>query len=139
MQRKEDLVAGVPLFSSLSTSELRDVVRLMDEIDIPAGRTIIHEGRTGGECFIVVDGMVEIRRDGERIAEVGPGDIVGELALLDKKPRSASAVTSTETRLLVLAPAEFRTLLSHHPGVREKIEASARERRSADLDSSAAD
>jgi CRP-like cAMP-binding protein len=125
VQSKEQLVSGVSLFASFSSGELREAVRLMDEVDVKAGRVLIEEGRTGGECFIVIDGRVEVRRDGQRIAEAGPGDVLGELALLDKKPRNASAVAIEPTRLLVMAPAEFHTLLNHHPDVRAKVEAAA--------------
>jgi CRP/FNR family transcriptional regulator, cyclic AMP receptor protein len=129
VKSKEQLVSGVPLFSDFSRRELQELVRLIDEIDVESGRTLIHEGRTGGECFIVAEGRVEIRRDGERIDEAGPGDVIGELALLDRKPRNASAVALEPTHLLVLAPPEFRTLLEHHPDVRTKVEAAAAERR----------
>ena len=125
MQTKEQLVSGVSLFASFSADELKEAVRLMDEIDVDAGRVLIEEGRTGGEFFVVVDGRVEVRRDGQRIDEAGPGEVLGELALLDKKPRNASAVAIAPTRLLVMAPAEFNTLLNHHPNVRAKVEAAA--------------
>jgi len=69
VQTKEQLVSGVSLFASFSADELKEAVRLMDEIDVDAGRVLIEEGRTGGECFVVVDGRVEVRRDGQRLDE----------------------------------------------------------------------
>jgi CRP/FNR family cyclic AMP-dependent transcriptional regulator len=126
---KEQLIRSVPLFAELSKEELKEVVRLVDEVDVDAGRVLIEEGATGGECFVVVEGRVEVRRDGEPIAEAGPGDVLGELALLDRKPRNASAVAVEPTRLLVLARTEFHSLMNHQPAVRSKVEAAAGERR----------
>jgi CRP-like cAMP-binding protein len=131
VESKEQLIRSVSLFANLSNDELREVVRLVDEVDVDAGHTLIEEGRTGGECFVIVDGRVEVLRDGERIDEAGPGEVLGELALLDRKPRNASAVALEPSRLLVLAPAEFRSLLNHQPDVRAKVEAAADQHRPA--------
>src|SRR6185503_10561117 len=77
--------------------------RLMDEIDLKPGTVIIREGNTGGEFFIVLEGTIEVKRKGRRLARLGPGDYLGEIALIDHGPRTATAMVETEARLLVLA------------------------------------
>jgi CRP/FNR family cyclic AMP-dependent transcriptional regulator len=129
VESKEQLIRSVPLFAELSDRELKEVVRLADEVDVDAGRVLIREGATGGECFVIVKGRVEVLRNGKPVAEAGPGEVLGELALLDRKPRNASAVALEPSRLLVLARTEFHSLLNHQPAVRDKVEAAAEQHR----------
>ncbi len=118
---KVELLRNVPLFSGLSTKELMSLSRLMDEVDLKPGTVIIREGNTGGEFFIVIEGTVEVKRGGRRVARLGAGDYLGEIALIDHGPRTATAMVETDARLLVLASREFHSMLASDPRIENKI------------------
>ena len=118
---KVELLRNVPLFSGLSTKELMSLSRLMDEVDLAPGTVIIREGNTGGEFFIVIEGIVEVKRGGRRLARLGPGDYLGEIALIDHGPRTATAIVETPARVLVLASREFASMLASDPRIENKI------------------
>ncbi len=121
MDGKLELLSRVPLFSGLDRAGLVQVGRLTDEIDLPAGRELLHEGSTPHEFFLIVDGSVAIDRDGERLNTLGPGDYLGEIALLDGGRRSATATAETDVRLLVLGTREFHSLMDEFPDVRVAV------------------
>ena len=118
---KVELIRNVPLFSGLSAKELMSLSRLMDEMDLKPGTVIIREGNTGGEFFIVLEGTIEVKRKGRRLARLGPGDYLGEIALIDHGPRTATAMVETDARLLVLASREFHSMLASDPRIENKI------------------
>jgi CRP/FNR family cyclic AMP-dependent transcriptional regulator len=119
--KQSEYLATVPLFSALSRSELRQVVGVAEELDVPAGRVLVIEGRTGREFFLILEGRADVRRNGRKIATLGPGQYFGELALIDRKPRSATVESATEMKLLVLGQREFAGLLESLPGVAAKL------------------
>ena len=118
---KVEMLRRVPLFSSCRPGELDRIAALADEVDVPAGRTLIREGATGQEFFIVLDGEIEVERDGTRLATLGPGDFLGEIALIDDRPRSATATTTRPSRLLVVGHREFHSLLDSHAQVQIQV------------------
>jgi CRP-like cAMP-binding protein len=118
---KLELIAAVPLFAGFNRREIEAVGRLMDEVDVKAGRVLMREGASGREFFIVVSGSVRVERNGRKVNELGPGDFLGEIALIDRGPRTATAVASDACRLLVLDIGGFRTLVSKYPTVQGKI------------------
>jgi CRP/FNR family transcriptional regulator, cyclic AMP receptor protein len=118
---KLELIAAVPLFAGFNRREIEAVGRLMDEIDVNAERVLMREGTSGREFFIVVSGNVRVERNGRKVNELGPGDFLGEIALIDGGPRTATAIAVEPCRLLVLAASSFRTLISKYPTVQGKI------------------
>jgi CRP/FNR family cyclic AMP-dependent transcriptional regulator len=118
-QAKADLLRNVPLFAGLSGRERQRLSRLMDEVDLPAETVIIREGNSGGEFFIVVEG--QIQRRGRTITHLGPGEFLGEIALIDKGPRTATAIVVEPSTLLVLASREFHSMLAADPRIENKI------------------
>ncbi|HEY7602470.1 MAG TPA: SLC13 family permease [Methylomirabilota bacterium] len=109
----------VSLFAELPREVLARLVSEFDELDLPAGRTLFSQGDPGDALYVVVSGAVEVRgeRDGqgERVAVLGPGDCLGEMALVTGDPRSATVVTLSDTRLLRLDQERFRALSERHP------------------------
>jgi len=101
------------LLDGLSNRDLRQVARLTTDVVIPAGQRLMRQGDVGREAFVLLEGHATVSRDGQPIAEVGPGDVVGELALLDRHERSATVTATTDIAALVLDPREFATLLEH--------------------------
>lgn len=118
---KLKLIAAVPLFAGLNRREIEALGRLMDEVDVKDGRVLMREGAVGREFFIVVSGSVRVERNGRKINELGPGDFLGEIALIDGGPRTATAIAAEPCRLLVLAASGFRTLVSKYPTAQGKI------------------
>ena len=119
---KRDLLREVALFAHCSDKELKHIESLLDEATVPAGRQLIREGEVGAEAFVIVEGQASVSLAGERLGSLGPGDAVGEMALLDRQsPRSATVVAETEMRLFVLDPRSFSNLLDQHPQVTRQI------------------
>ncbi len=115
-------ITDIKLFEGCSRRQRREVDRLMTGIVVPAGTVLMQQGELGRECFIVCSGTVEIRRDGKAIHESGPGELVGEAALLtDGHVRTASAVATTDCRVLVLSRREFDELGRRLPPVWVRI------------------
>lgn len=116
-----DQLANVPLFSALSKRDLQRVAKASDEVGIAAGRVLVEQGRTGHEFFLILDGEAMVRRNNRKVATLGPGQYFGELAILDRGPRSASVIANTDMRVLVLGQREFVGVLDSIPGMSSKL------------------
>ena len=112
---------SVPLFAGCSKRELQAVHRAGDEITMADGTVIIDQGQLGREAFVILEGKVSVKRRDRKIAELGPGDVVGELALLDHGPRTASAVCEGDCTLFVLDQRHFRGVIEDHPSISMKL------------------
>jgi CRP/FNR family transcriptional regulator, cyclic AMP receptor protein len=121
---KIELLRRVPLFSECSKRQLSQLAAIADEMDFPAGRTLIKEGEVGRECFVIVDGSIELRRRGRRVPLTGDANIFGEMALLTGSPRNATLTTLSPVRALVITDRAFNRLLNDQPGIQRKILAS---------------
>lgn len=115
---KLDLLHSIPLFSRLGRREIERLGQLFDEIDVPAGQVLMRQGDRGSEMFVVASGRVRVDRDGQVLAERGPGSVVGEIALLSEGPRTASVTTVDPARLFVIAHREFHSLMDEMPSIR---------------------
>ena len=113
------------LFDGLRPAQLAAVDRLFTEIVLPAGTDLMREGRVGSEFFVITDGEVAVQRGRRRVARLGQGDFVGEVALIDNEPRNATVKAITDVRVLVSNRREFASLLDAVPAVRERVEAAA--------------
>jgi len=118
---KLDLLERVPLFSGISRADLETLGAIADEIDVPAGTALTREGYHEGYFFIIESGTVRIERGGKAINTIGAGDFLGEIALLDGGPRTATATTETPCRLLSLTYPMFHELLDTSPHIRTAI------------------
>ena len=118
---KQDLLHRVPLFERLGRHELERLGQLADEVDAPGGRVLMRQGDRGAEMFIISEGRVRIDKDGSTVAELGPGDWFGEMALLSEGDRSATATVAEASRLFVVAHREFHELMDEMPSVRTAV------------------
>ncbi|HEY5014753.1 MAG TPA: cyclic nucleotide-binding domain-containing protein [Acidimicrobiia bacterium] len=129
-----DHLSQVPLFSALSRRELALVAKRAEDVVVPAGKVLVSEGETGNQFFVIMSGTAKLTRRGRKIATLGPGDSFGELALLDKHPRNATAVAETPSELVVIGQREFAGLIDDVPGFARKLLAAMAARlRVADL------
>ena len=121
-----ELLSRVSLFSELSRAELERISRVAIPRSFPAGVRVFHEGDHSDACYLVRSGDLRVTRehsDGRAIAlaTLGPGDIFGELAMLDGQARSASVETLSDSELLALRAADFRRLLAEHSQISVKL------------------
>lgn len=114
---KHDLLSRIPLFAGLGSKQLEALARLLDEVDVPAGQVLMRQGEPGAEMFIVVDGQFSIERDGAMLRTAGPGEALGELALLTEGPRTATVTATTPARLFVAGHRQFHALLEVAPEI----------------------
>jgi len=121
MAEKVELLERVPLFAGMSRDQLEELSGIVHEVDVHPGHVLTHEGRHEGYFFVVVDGSVGIERGGQVINTLGPGDFLGEIALLDGGPRTATATAETPCRLLSLMPEQFHQLLEDLPTVQTAV------------------
>jgi CRP-like cAMP-binding protein len=105
---KLDLVESIPLFVGLPKRELKEIARLADVVDVPAGRDLTVEGAQGREFFVLLQGTAVVRRHDEFVAVLQRGSFFGEIALLADRPRTATITTLEPSRLLVLGDVQFR-------------------------------
>ncbi len=132
---KLDLLKSIPLFAGFGRRELTRLGMLSDVIDWPAGRVLMREGDLGAEMFVIVRGHAEVERAGRVIGEATNGDVLGEMALVDEGPRSATVTLTEPSRLLVVGHREFHALMDEMPTVRVQVlESLARRVRQLDPD-----
>ena len=87
---KLERIRALPLFAGSGRAELSEATRLLDEVSVPAGRVLMHEGRPGWEALLVAEGEAVVEVHGREVARVGPGAVLGEMALLGDHYRSAT-------------------------------------------------
>ncbi|MEO5724479.1 MAG: cyclic nucleotide-binding domain-containing protein [Ilumatobacteraceae bacterium] len=115
---------NVPLFRGCSQRELEKVAKAGEEVTMSAGSLIVDQGQTGREAFVVLSGTVAVKRNGKKVASLGPGTVVGELSLLDHGPRTATVICETDCSLLLLSQRHFTAVLDEVPALSHKLLAS---------------
>ena len=107
-----------PLFAGLGEEALQRLSASMEELEVAAGQTLVHAGDPGSGLFVIEEGIVVVEGRGQVVIELGPGEFVGELALLvPESTRSARVRAKTDIRCLAIGAAEFRQLLEDEPRV----------------------
>lgn len=118
----------VAFFSKLSKKELDQVAQWTDELTVPEGEELVTQGRFAHEFFVIEDGTAEVRKDGETLGELGPGDFFGEIGLLETDRRTATVVATTPLTVIVMAQREFSSMERDMPAVADRIRAAIRAR-----------
>ena len=116
-----DKLAQVPMFQACTKKDLIAIARVGDPLRFRAGDVLVKQGSPGREFFIVVDGKLTVARDDVTMAELGPGDYFGELALLEPAPRNASVMAASDGEALVIRKPEFHALLAEVPTITNKL------------------
>ena len=125
-------ICALPLFLDAPRSRRAELARLADRITVPAGKVLARQGALAHEFFVIVDGIVDVIRDGHVVAVLGPGDFFGEIALIGDPRRTATVVAASDVDLTVLGRREFRTMLSRFPDIASTILSTASRRLVAD-------
>jgi CRP-like cAMP-binding protein len=118
----EEILQNSPLFQAIDLSASLELRNSMGNIQFVKGQVIFYEGDTGDSLYVILKGKIKIEarsKDGRKnlLAILGPGDMFGELSLLDPGPRAATAVALTDIHLLSLTNAQFSKWLSKRPEV----------------------
>src|SRR5215469_9043467 len=121
-------LSTVRLFSGCSKKELQSVARLCTPLSVEEGFVLTTEGTSGRECFVIADGKARVTIGGRRVGEVAPGECVGEMALLDGGPRTATVTAESPMNVYVLSVSEFSSLLGVSPAILQKIAISLAQR-----------
>jgi porphyrinogen peroxidase len=111
----------VPLFQGLDAAHLQRLAELAVDVRADDGTVLMHQGERGDEFLVVISGNVMVEREGQRLARLGPGDFLGEVALIDGRPRSATATADGSVHLLVLDHRRFDALMDEFPGIGREI------------------
>ena len=127
-----EALATFSLFADLSRPQLEGIVHSMEEEWFPEGQKVIRQGFTGTGFYVILEGDVSVRVDGEERAKLGRGDFFGEVSILLDEPPIADIVAATPVRALELPRAELETMLTTMPAVTLRmLQATLRRLRSA--------
>lgn len=122
------VLRGVRLFADLDDRSLQAVAILAREQSHRAGDVLMLEGEPGDEFYVIVDGTVRVEKGGRTVRSMTPGSFLGEIALVERRPRSATATAVTDVTVLALQQHEFDRLLATMPAVHERVRAAIRRR-----------
>jgi CRP-like cAMP-binding protein len=127
----EAQLRDIPFFRKLSKRELAAIAQQTDEVDVDSGKELIREGDFGQEFFVIIDGTAEVLLGESPIAELGPGEFFGEMALVDEERRTATVRAISRMRVLVMTRQSFRGMDRAMPQIHEAVVEAIRERRAA--------
>lgn len=114
-QQRITLLKEIDLFSSFDTPELARFADALEEIEVPSGSVLCSEGDPGQDMFILIEGSLQIVKDNRAITTIQPIDYIGEMAIIEEKPRSATVITTTPAKLLRITQSQFKEYLSSQP------------------------
>jgi len=119
---KATALGRAPLFKNLSRSELVELAKATEDLEVEPGKVLAREGEIGQEFFVIVDGEVIVSKESQEVRRLGPGDFFGEIALVWESPRrTATVAAATPLRFFVLTRQAFRSLIDHHPDIEAKV------------------
>jgi CRP-like cAMP-binding protein len=108
-------LARVPILAGLSRRQLRRVLGRTSEHDYREGATIVRQGARGETVFVLIDGTARVVRGSRTVARLSPGDFFGEIAVLDRRPRTANVVATSPVKVLVLHRDDLKAILAEEP------------------------
>ena len=110
-----------PLFSSCSSKDLERIAKAGDRVTFAKGFTMMKQGDSGREAFIILSGKATVKRSGKKVATLGTGTVVGELSLFDHGPRTATVICDTECQVLVISRGSFLRVIDKVPALSHKL------------------
>lgn len=124
--KKSELIDATPWSNAFSFDQIKILARYMDVYQVDRETVLFCEGDKNAYLILIVKGQIDVvkfdsERMPKRIATLGPGKTIGEMCIIDGEPRSAAAVTASETTLLILTAAHFHRLNSEFPGIGNRL------------------
>lgn len=116
-----ETLTELPFFTGWTAEELAHLDRIAEWADYEPLEHLIEQGSAGYEFLVILAGQVDVALDGRVVAELGPGDHVGETALLDGSPRPVSVIAKTAVRAVLVGAREFRALVDQVPSLDRKL------------------
>jgi len=114
-------LAELPLFQGLDDHALREIGAAVSEESVEAGRVLVREGDYSQDLTIIDEGTARVQREGQELAQLGPGDMFGEAGLLQKSMRNATVVATTDVRMIHLTSFDLNRLRGAHPELLDRI------------------
>lgn len=111
----------ISLFRDLSGSDLEEVARMSYPLTRDRGLVIIEQGEVGSELYLIVEGTARVERDGRPVGHVGENNVIGEMALIDREPRSATIIAETRCELLAVPHDRFWHFVETVPSVQHAL------------------
>ena len=121
-------LAGLNRLESLGDADLQTVVRAGRHVHLPAHWSLIWEKTPADKAYLIVDGEVSVRKGGEEVARLGPGDVIGEMAIVNHKLRTASVVSLTPLEVIHFTKESLQSLLDEVPAFGEAIRGTTADR-----------
>jgi CRP/FNR family transcriptional regulator, cyclic AMP receptor protein len=119
---------NTPLFADVPEEALAKVATFATLESAVEGKTIIREGGYSNDFYVIEDGTVKVEREGEHLADLGPGDVFGEQGLLEKQERSATVTATSPVRLIKIEHWELARMKSAMPDVVDELQRKVEER-----------
>jgi CRP-like cAMP-binding protein len=119
----ESRLRSVPLFAGLSRKDLKALATMTDEVSLPAGARLIHEGAFSYEFLLITAGSAEVRRGDSVVATLGRDDFVGEVGAMRDARRNASVIATTDMTAIVMTARDLRRVAEQIPSVGAHIDA----------------
>jgi CRP/FNR family transcriptional regulator, cyclic AMP receptor protein len=119
----------IPVFSDLDDEELRHVAALAAEVSVPKGTDLVREGDYSYDVLAIEEGTASVERNGEHVADVGPGDVVGEMGVLERSQRNATVMATSPMLLVTLTSWDIRRLRKTVPNAVDHLRGVVAERR----------
>jgi CRP/FNR family transcriptional regulator, cyclic AMP receptor protein len=120
---------SLPLFADVPDEELAQIAGFAQDVTVDQGRELVREGDFSYEFMAIEDGEAEVTRNGEHVADLGPGDFFGEMGLLEKTLRNATVTAKTSMKLVTLTGWDMKRMERHIPEATERVRAALEERR----------
>jgi CRP-like cAMP-binding protein len=114
-------LSRVPMFSVCTADQLDLIAQLGEAVSVGDAREVVREGDTGDGFYVITDGAASVRRDGQEVARLAPGDYFGELSLFDPGPRNATIASVGNLACVMLSRAAFAQALDKIPAVRDAL------------------
>ena len=118
---KLDQLKKIPIFSQCNKTELESLARNTDAIDIPAGRTLIEEGRSNHTFYLILKGELDVDVHGKPTDHLGPGQFFGEVSMIDGGPATATVTSITPIEALVMSHAQFHNAIKAHETIALRV------------------
>ncbi len=128
---KVEFLRKIPLFEGMSKKDLTAVARAADETEVSSGEVIVFQDDPAPAAYILVTAEAIVRRNNRKVAELGPGDVVGELALISDAPRNATVVATTNGTVLEVPRRHFLGLIGDSPALARRVMAQLADRLAA--------
>lgn len=123
--RKQQTLSALPGLADASRRQLDFAAANLDIVTVPAGTVLLTEGQMGHEFYLVLEGWAEASRDGELLGSLRPGDVIGEMHLLEGGRRSATVMATTDMTLATATRRELRALMAEIPGLADQVTTAA--------------